>query len=70
MQGCVHYWKIRAREGGELTSLGVCEHCGETREFPNTVDYSIFTGVVETYVPGTQPSRLVQWKHKKEAVKV
>ena len=36
---CRHHWKIEAADGPE--SRGVCKHCGEARDFPNSMpDFS------------------------------
>ncbi len=34
---CVHYWVISPPQGP--TSVGVCQTCGESRDFPNAIQY-------------------------------
>lgn len=34
---CVHYWVISPPQGP--TSVGICHVCGESREFPNVLQY-------------------------------
>jgi hypothetical protein len=34
---CIHYWEIEPPSG--LTSVGTCNHCGESREFQNYFHY-------------------------------
>jgi hypothetical protein len=36
--GCRHYWVIQPATGP--VSQGVCQHCGESREFKNYVEAS------------------------------
>jgi hypothetical protein len=38
VQGCRHYWVIQPATGP--VSQGVCQHCGESREFKNYVEAS------------------------------
>ena len=39
-QLCQHYWKIEDNHG--KTSRGVCQHCGEIRDFTNYVEGIVF----------------------------
>ena len=34
--GCVHHWRIESPKGHE--SAGVCQRCGATRSFANSVE--------------------------------
>ena len=36
-QECVHHWIIETPAG--RTSGGVCKHCGETRDFLNSIEF-------------------------------
>jgi hypothetical protein len=38
LPGCRHYWVIQPATGP--VSQGVCQHCGENREFKNYVEAS------------------------------
>ena len=40
MSDCQHHWKITSPDGP--TSRGVCRLCGETREFANHVETSVW----------------------------
>ena len=44
---CVHHWMIDSPSGTRLSS-GKCKHCGETRAFANSVEYSEWYGYNKT----------------------
>ena len=46
LPGRIHYWIIetsqQAVESGRMgTSMGICKHCGERREFENSIPDSV-----------------------------
>jgi hypothetical protein len=53
---CVHRWRIESPNGA--TSHGVCKHCGEERDFPNSAE----DGLWEREVPQSRWTGRSEWR--------
>ena len=47
----MHHWMIDSPSGKE--SKGTCKHCGTTRMFLNSYEYSLWYGFNKTRKPGS-----------------
>jgi hypothetical protein len=57
IQGCRHYWVIQPATGP--MSQGVCQHCGESREFKNYVEASTWGDDKSSHRAGAYVARTV-----------
>lgn len=54
---CRHYWVIQPATGP--VSQGVCQHCGESREFKNYVEASTWGGDKSSHRSGSSAGAYV-----------
>ena len=60
---CVHYWIIE--EATSPISIGICRHCGATREFYNDIATAKSTGYVpDSLTTGRRGKKLIREKVK------